>query len=177
MSVNHYLLHISDEDLTSLINDPEQSHDLVKSRQDDIYDLKETGPVLTALLAEGPEDELAFLSTVRSPSESGWIGEYLVEDGREVRCQIDMGYGPPWYCRDSFVKRVAVKLREITEDDLKTWYDPVWLEEYCIYPPGNWEDPLRWDYVREHFHVLKDCVLSAADSGKNLLIWNGGFAG
>ena len=170
MSVNHYLLPIADAELRSLVASPESCHDFVNAREDRVVSLFTSGCAITALIAEDENDPLAFLR-VGAPDEfSGWIGEYAEEDGRVAKCQVDMGYGPAWYCANEFVVKIADKLEEVTETDFANWFDADWLQDNHVYPSGWHEEGVK-EFTVECFHALRQCVLAAAHNGDHLLIW------
>lgn len=170
MSVNHYLLPITDAELRSLKDDPESCPDFVNAHLDRVRSLFTAGCAITAIIAEDDRDELAFLRVGAPDSESGWIGEYVEDGGSVETCQVDMGYGPASYYVHHFVVKVAAKLRDIPESTFTGWYDADWLEDNYVYPTG-WHDDGREDFTLSCFTTFRDCVLDAADNGYHLLVW------
>jgi len=170
MSVNHYLLPISDDELASVLRTPEEIRALVERRSADVQGLGEDGVAIVTLTAESDDDPLAFIRTGAPDEVSGWVGRYAEEGGRCVECEVDMGYGPASYYRNVFLWEVARKLTSITADAFAANYDPDWLEENHVYPAG-WHDPGRKETLIESFVLYRPCIVAAAKSGQHLLVW------
>jgi hypothetical protein len=171
MSVEHYLLSISDEALTSILAVPEVIHEVVDKQEDEVCRLFENAPAIMFLTAADADDPLLFLEQGAPPGMSGWVGEYVVEDDRVVSCEVDMGYGPATYFRKEYVAVVARRLNEWTMEQFAERFDPDVLEEHYVYPLG-WRDPGRREDLIQSFSDLREYVMAAADSGKHLLAWN-----
>ena len=165
MSVNHFLLPISDTERAALRTDPESCPDFVDSRASEVETLHTAGNAITSLIAESADDELAFIQEGAPDEYSEWIGEYT-----NSVCQVDMGYGPAWCCDSEYVARIAAKIKDFTETDFAKIYDPEWLEENRIYPSG-WCDEDRAEFMIEQFNALRNCVMTAAEKEDHLLIW------
>jgi len=170
MSVNHYLLPISSEELSGLIDRPEKMHEFVKTRRTDVRTLGTDGVAIVALTAENNRDPLAFLQFGAPQKLSGWVGEYVESDGRVITCQVDMGYGPASYYKNRFLMEVARKLRRLTLEVLEINCDLEWLASHHVYPSG-WEEEGRQESLINSFDVYRSCVIYAAESGQNLLVW------
>jgi len=170
MSVNRYLMPITDDELTSLLQTPERVHDLVDERENEVQELGTDAVAIVVLTAESAEDPLAFMSEGAPGEVAGWIGEYAEEDGQVVECEIDMGYGPPAYYRNEFLQEVAQRLQALTVIDFAANCDLDWLEENDIYPTG-WHDEGRKESLIESFNVYRECILAATESGRHLLLW------
>lgn len=170
MSVNHYLLPISDDELASILRTPEEIRSLVERRSADVQGLGEDGVAIVTLTAESSDDPLAFIRTGAPDAVSGWVGRYAEEDGSVTECELDMGYGPASYYRNSFLREVARKLAPITVDTFTANYDPDWLEENYIYPSG-WHDPGRKELLIDSFNLYRACIMAAARAGHHLLVW------
>jgi hypothetical protein len=172
MSVNHYLLPIEDEELSGILSAPSSVYDIVeRKRETNAVFLSKDGVAITGLIAEGKSDVLSFLMVCGPSPECGWIGKYVVEDGKVVTMEIDMCYGPPWYVKNPRVIKIADKLQDITVVEFESSFDPDELEENSVYPSG-WHREGRKERLISSFVRMRDCVLKAADEGKNLLIWN-----
>lgn len=166
MSVNHYLLAVSDEELAAILRTPEHIRKVVEKRNDDVCGLGEDGLAIVSLTAESAEDPLAFIRMGASdPAVAGWVGRCA--EGEE--CEVDMGYGPASYYRNSFLRKVAKRLRPITYEVFAANCDVDWLEEHDVYP-GYWHDEGRRETLIESFNLYRICVLGAADSGRHLLV-------
>ncbi len=170
MSVNHYLLPISDIELSSLLEVPERIREFVQSHDQEIHELGEDGIAIATLTATAADDPLDFIRVGASPEHSGWIGKYREEEGRVVLCEVDMGYGPASYYRNAFLQIVAQKLQPFDVEAIGTHEHLNWLEENRVYPRG-WLDPWRKDFLKRAFDRYKSCVLKSAESGLNLLVW------
>lgn len=171
MSVNHRLLRIYDEELASILETPSLVRDLVEQRKADVVDLMTEGVAIVALTAQSDKDPLAFLRFGAPDAVSGWVGGYSEEDGRGVECEVDMGYGPASYYRNSFLRVVAQEVSPITSDVFIANCDMDWLEDDCVYPTG-WRDKHRKQFLVEGFERYRACVLAAANAGQHLLVWN-----
>jgi len=144
--------------------------ELVDQREADVTELGQQGVAIVALTAESDVDPLAFIRMGGPEEASGWIGKYAEEDGCVIECEVDMGYGPASYYRNSFLREVARKLEPITADNFESSYDADWLEENDVYP-GGWHETGRKDDLVESFKLYRACILSAMQSGEHLLVW------
>lgn len=170
MSVNHYLLPVTDNELASVLRTPERIRGLAKRRSAAVQGLGEDGLAIIALTAENGEDPLAFMHKGAPGNVSGRVGRYAVEDGRVVECEVDMGYGPASYYRNGFLKKVARRLKPITADAFAANCDLDWLADNCVYPAG-WHDAGRKEALIASFQRYRACILAAAKSGQHLLVW------
>lgn len=170
MSVNHNLLPITDEELASLLKTPEAIRDLIDVHRLKVQRLGEDGLAIVALTASSRDDLLSFIVSGAPGSQSGWIGEYVEERGRVVKCQVDMGYGPASYYRNHFLIQVARKLLPITVDEFARRWDPDLLERNHVYP-GGWHNDGAKELLLQSFRTYRACVLAAAESGQHLLVW------
>jgi len=174
MSVNHYLLPISDPDLSSILEVPERIRDFVESHANEICDLGTDGLAILSLTATGADDPLDFIRSGVPPEYpekyAGWIGEYIEKKERVVVCEVNMGYGPASYYRNDFLRIVAPLLQPFDVESIGTEEHMQWLEESGVYP-GGWLDPGRDEFLKRAFETYKFCVLKTAKSGLNLLVW------
>ena len=161
MSVNHSLLPISDGELASVLGDPQSIRDLVKGHSADVCRLWKEGLAIIALTATAEDDPLAFLHSGAPDNVSGWVGD------------VDMGYGPASYYRNAFVVEVARRLQPLTVEAFAKGVDLDWLDENNVYP-GHWRNnpDANREMLIDRFTAYRDCVLSTAAAGKNLLVWN-----
>ena len=171
MSVNHRLLPISQSELTALLADPPSVHRLVEQRAADVRDLSFNAIAIGSQIAESSTDILLFVTKGAPDDAGGYIGKYVEEDGEVLEMEIDMGYGPPWYCKNSFLRKVARRLKPITEEAFAGHVDFDWMDENGIYP-GDWSEQWRRDHLLNSFQVFRECVLGAATDGTHLLIWS-----
>jgi len=172
MSVDHYLLPITDAELASLLEAPARVRDLVQQRSDRVVTLGEDGVAIVSLTATSDQDPLSFLRTGAPDSQSGWIGKYVEEGGRVITCEVDMGYGPASYYRNSFLIEVARKLQPLTRDAFARKCNLDWLEKNHVYP-GGWHNEGMKEILIDSFDRYRTCVLGAAKSGRHLLVWCG----
>lgn len=170
MSINHYLLPISEAELASILQTPERIRALVQQRSAEVEMLGEDGVAIVALTAESDQDPLAFIRTGAPDAVSGWIGKYVEQGGRVVECDVDMGYGPASYYKNSFLREVARRLGPITVDAFAARSDPDLLEKYRIYPPG-WRAPGRKEALVASFNRYRSCIIGAATYGQHLVVW------
>ena len=170
MSVNHCLLPVTDDELDSILELPERIRDVAEQRAGDVVELGEDGVAIVALTAESGEDPLAFMRAGAPDDVCDWVGRYVEADGRVVECEVDMGYGPASYYRNSFLLEVAERLEPMTAEAFAEECDLDWLEENSIYPSG-WHDEGRLETLIESFNIYRICVLDAAKNGHHLLVW------
>lgn len=166
MSVNHYLLTVSEDELASILRTPEEIHALVERRSADVLELGINGVAIVSLTAESTEDPLAFMMEGGPERDSGWVGRYV----EGVECEVDMCYGPASWYRNRFLREVATRIRPITVEDFTANCDLDWLEQNGVYLSG-WRDPGRKESLIESFTVYRACILNAAKSGQHLLVW------
>jgi hypothetical protein len=171
MSVNHYLLPITDAELTSVLQVPERVRGLAEERAADVCDLGTNAVAIMVVTAESMKDPLAFLQAGAPADVAGWVGEYAVEGGRVVTCEVDMGYGPAAYYRNAFLAEVARRLQPWTVDTFARRCDLDFLEEMGVYPTG-WHDGGRKESLVNAFAAYRSCVIDAAESGRHLLVWS-----
>src|SRR5262249_40034657 len=98
---------------------------------------------------------------------SGWVGRYAERDGAAIECEVDMGYGPASYYRNSFLHEVARKLEPITDGLFEANCDLDWLEENVY--PGGWHNEGAKEMLLASLALYRPCVLGAASSGQPLL--------
>lgn len=171
MSVNHNFLPLSDAELSSLVENPESAHVLVEDRRNEVQTIFTMGVAITALIAEDEDDPLAFLECGGPEGECGWVGEY--DEGNEDRgatCQVDMGYGPASYYKNSFLLSIAEAISRIAVADFASRFNADWLEVNHVYP-GQWHNESSREFLVECFITLRNCVIEAARNGHHLLVW------
>lgn len=170
MSVNHYLLAITDAELDSLLKSPKEIHEFVERRGDDVVELGTDGVAIVALTAESEDDPLDFMiSGTEMEDVAGWVGD-AGDDGDEVDPDVDMGYGPASYYRNKFLRVVAEELEPISVDVFASNCDIDFLEANQVYPTG-WHDKGRRESLIEAFAAYRTCVLAAAKLDRHLLVW------
>lgn len=170
MSVNHYLLPVTDGELDSIFKAPETIHDLIELRSQKLRTLGTNGIAIVVMTASSEKDPLNFIMSGAPKSDSGWIGQYIEEGNRVVTCEVDMGYGPASYYRNRFLRDIARALQPITVEKFMVNWDADWLENNHIYPSG-WHDEWRKDDLAQSYVVYRACILAAAESGQHLLVW------
>ncbi|MHB0958029.1 MAG: DUF1877 family protein [Pirellulaceae bacterium] len=170
MSVDHYLLPVMEDELASILAEPETIHQVVDGHEDEVCRLFQNAKAIMFLTAADVNDPLLFLESGGPPEIAGWIGEYVVEDDRVVTCEADMGYGPASYYRNEFIVAVAQRLRTWTVEKFAERCDLDLLEEQYIYPL-DWQEPGRREDLIQSFTDFRECVIATAESGKHLLSW------
>lgn len=172
MSVDHFLFSLSEPELASVLTTPNELHTLIDRRPTDVVNLGEDVLAIVAMTAESRDDPLAFIRTGGPEDSAGWIGKYSEKDGNVVECELDMGYGPAAYYRNSFVRTVADKLEPITTQVFADNIDLDWLEQNNVYP-SHWHDEGRHQGLVHSFDRYRTCILTTAKSDKHLLVWCG----
>lgn len=172
MSVNHYMLAVTDQELASILRTPEEIRELVERRSADVRGLGENGLAIVALTAEDGDDPLGFIRNGGPDAFCGTVGRYREEGGRVIEedVEVDMGYGPASYYRNGFLVVVAEKLEPILPPLFAAHCDLDWLEQHHVYP-GDWQDEGRKEELVDAFERYRACVLAAAASGQHLLVW------
>ena len=110
-------------------------------------------------------------------TKSAWEGEpplnFLVLGGSPIG-DIDVGYGPARAITSAGVQEIHAALSMISEDDLRSRFDPAEMTRLDVYP-DIWDRDTAEDdtfgYCAEYFGTLKDFVASAADRNLGLLIY------
>lgn len=171
MSVNHFFLPVSDAELASLLAEPKSAHALIEARDAEVQTIHTQGIAITALMAEDENDPLAFLQCGGPDGECGWIGEYSEGNEEEgATCEVDLGYGPGSYYKNSFLLVVAEAISRISAGEFASHFTADWLEENHIYP-GYWHEEGRREFLVECFVTLRTCLTETARSGRHLLVW------
>jgi hypothetical protein len=153
MSVNHYFLPVTDEQLNKMINDDEYAHDFIfEEKKDDWVDLSTDVLAIIAITSPSDENVLSFVQegAIDHEDEVGDIGS-----------RINMGSEPASYYKNSFLKLVAKKLKRWTVEKFESQADTERLEEECVYPSG-WTDAHRKPMLVEAFALYRDCILNTA---------------
>src|SRR5690349_7164451 len=116
MGVNHFLLAVTTVELNSVLANPVSLRELSEKRRfDSVVELLTDGLAIIFLIAEDENDPILFLHKGAPDDVSGWVGEYREKDGTVRKCEVDMGYGPASYYRNSFVRVVAQQLEQWSE--------------------------------------------------------------
>lgn len=166
MSVDHHFLSVSDDELTSILDDPISVTKLIEKRDSDHLWLGPEGNAIVALTAQSEDDPLAFIREGAPDAVSGWIEQY--KEGGE--CEVDMGYGPGSFYRNSFLTDVAKKLEPISPELFAEHCDIDWLAEMDVYPTG-WHDEGRRAELIEAFTMYRQYILTTAGTGQHLIVW------
>jgi hypothetical protein len=91
-------------------------------------------------------------------------------DGAELlNDAVGMGYDSPRYLSAPLVKRVAVALKPIREEHLRSNFDPVAMRSADVYP-GDWGQ-IGIDYALAQFKKLQSFYLRAADADQAVIVW------
>lgn len=162
MSVDHFLLPVTTQDLSFLIKTPSKAAEFVEKRGRFVRRLEKQGLAIVSITAGSASDPLAFIEDGMRNGPDRNRGRIGTDD---------IGFDPPALYRNRFLVQVARKLKEITPREFKKMCDLDWLEENQVYP-GSWLDPGRGEALVEFFRGYRQCVLSAK-SGKHLLVWTG----
>lgn len=112
-------------------------------------------------------DVIHFLATGQR-SESKHPLSRMMFGGKESRFELSMG--PAMYQSPEMVKTIAAALEEVSDDDLRSRYDPQVLAQNEIYPgKAFWQsvDPSFFeDYILDNFHELQEQYAAAAQNGQ-----------
>ncbi|MEW6710245.1 MAG: YfbM family protein [Candidatus Riflebacteria bacterium] len=107
---------------------------------------------------------------------SDWEGDpplnFLVAGGTEVG-NIDVGYGPARVFRSAEVAKMNSALDEVTEEFLRTRFQPDVMMKKEIYPTIWDRDPENddtFDYLLEYFRELKKFIRLAVAKGLGLVV-------
>ncbi len=171
MSVNYNLLPVTGSQLTQILSDPESLPVFVKQHENEICSVSTNIQAILFTVASDTDDPLLFLESGGPAELAGWVGEYTAIDGGDVKCEVDMGYGPASYFRTELVARMSGRLQQWTVEKFASACDVDELESACVYPSG-WQEPGRREDLIEFFAGFRDCIMSAAESGKHLLAWS-----
>src|SRR5262249_13537844 len=95
---------------------------------------------------------------------------FLVAEGTPVG-EIDVGYGPARVLTSRQVRDIALRLAEISPDNLAERVDLHRLDEHSIYP-GNWErDGLSVEYVVANYREMRNLFPRLAERGDGLVLF------
>jgi len=164
MSVNHCLLPIADAELALLLTAPATIHAFVENHASEICQLSTDGIAIMSLTAEQEGDPLTFMQSGGPSDSSGWIGD---EDDQSSH----FTYGPASYFKNTFVIEIAKRLGPWTVDKFAEHCDVDFLDQHNIYP-GRWQSPGRKESLIRSFNAYRNCLITAAALGKDLLVWN-----
>jgi hypothetical protein len=139
---------------------------LIDDRAEDVCGLGEYGVAIVALTATSDEDPLAFLKAGGPTDRCGWVGKYEKVGASEM----NKGYGPATYLHNPFLLEVAERLRPITPAAFAANCNLDWLDKNNAYPGGWHADGKRHGLIMS-FIWYRDCVLTAAEAGNDLLMW------
>jgi hypothetical protein len=162
MSVNHFFLPVTDEQLNKMIADEGYANDFIfEEKRDEWVDLSTDVLAIIAITSTSDEDVLSFVQegTMDHEDEVGYVGN-----------RINMGSEPATYYKNSFLKLVAKKLKRWTVEKFESRADMERLEEERVYPYG-WTDARRKPMLVEAFALYRKCILDTAERGLNLLVW------
>jgi hypothetical protein len=159
MSVDRFLLPVSDAELNSILSSPESIRELIEVRESDIVPLGVFVPAICSLTAESVDDPLDFMRSGGPDELAGWVGD------------IDLGYGPASYYKNLFLRVVAQKLQIITVDVFEENCDLDWLAENHVYP-SIWEEDGSLEFLVDAFSAYRECVITTAIDGRHLLVWS-----
>lgn len=170
LSVNHYMLGVSDGELSEILRKPASVRELIEQRRERCTDLSTDGLAIMALTSPKVDDILDFLEDLVGPTEwSGHVGRRVEVDG-VVEREVTVGYGCVRYYRHAFVMEVARRLRPITVGQFAARCDLDWLEAEHVYPLG-WRDAHRKPMLIEAYARYRQCIMHAAIYGRHLLVW------
>ena len=110
-------------------------------------------------------------------TKSAWEGEpplnFLVLGGTEIG-DIDVGYGPARAINSEGVREIHEELSKISEEELRSRFDPAEMTKLDVYPDIWDRDPAEDDtfgYCAEYFRTLKEFVADAAERNLGLIIY------
>lgn len=165
MGMNATLRRLSDDDLSTLLDDP----DLVSGYLTGAQAPDGFGPFVELNLEEAWH-AIHFLLT-----GSAWAGKaplnFVATGGHELG--EDRGYGPARSLTAGQVRKLAAALDRYPTAALLQRFDPAALTAADVYPgiwsrPGPERDPR--DYVGAHYDELRKFVMEAAMAGQALII-------
>jgi hypothetical protein len=108
---------------------------------------------------------------------TAWEGtrplDFLVSGGRPVG-DIDVGYGPARTLSAADTRAVHEAVSRLTDDDLRSRFDPADMTDKEIYPE-IWDSAPEEDdtlgYLLEHIQILRDQLRRAVEQGHGLLLY------
>ncbi len=109
-------------------------------------------------------------------SGSPWEGDLpagtLLVGGEGIG-DIDVGYGTARALSPEVVQRYSEYLSGVSNDELRSRFDPAKLVEAEIYPDGLWEEGggEELSYIVEYFEELKGFIRSAAESDDGVVVY------
>lgn len=109
-----------------------------------------------------------------TPWEAEEPGGYLLEGGEPIG-DVDVGFGPARVLRPPQVERFAKFLEGFDRKDLLSRYDPAQMKALDIYPSfwGDAEDLDEFEYLWEHFKVLREFTAAAARRKDGVVLYIG----
>lgn len=104
--------------------------------------------------------------------ESGTPLEFLVAGGVSVGDE-DVGYGPPRVFTSAETRVIAAALATVTDEDLRSRFDPDAMMRAEIYPEIWDRDPTDDDtlgYLMEYVAILREAMTTVTSRGHGLLV-------
>ena len=104
--------------------------------------------------------------------ESGTPLEFLVAGGTDVGDE-DVGYGPPRVFTSAETRTIATALAAVTDEDLRSRFDPAAMMRAEIYPKIWDRDPKDDDtlgYLMEYVAILREAMNTVTSRGHGLLV-------
>lgn len=158
MSMIGHFLSVPQAELDALRADPEQVQEaLFTTHEDDDVNVEKAWHGIHFLLTgkivpgEGPLDHVVF--------------------GHAPIGEEDLGYGPAMASDAADVADIAAALEAVTDDELRTRFDPDAMDE--IYPNIWDEGDGALDYLMEHLQEVRAFYRNAAAQGHAVITWLG----
>jgi uncharacterized protein DUF1877 len=107
-----------------------------------------------------------------SADESGTPLQFLVAGGTDVGDE-DVGYGPPRVFTSAETRTIAAALTAVTDEDLRSRFDPEAMMRAEIYPEIWDRDPKDDDtlgYLLEYVAILREAMTTVTSRGHGLLV-------
>lgn len=100
-----------------------------------------------------------------------------VVEGGTLLGDSDVGYGPPRFLMPDEVREAAMALTGVTENEIRTRFDPTMMNEAEVYPANRqvtagsgWREN-DWEGLVKLFQAVKTLFLDAARDGDAILFW------
>jgi len=163
MSMIGNFLMVSDDQIASLLAEPETIEEL-------LYPEDEELPINKAMDVDKAWDGIHFL--LCGEKDGGDPPLNFVAAGGSPIGDVDVGYGPARAFTSQQVRAIAEALAPIDKAALDARFDAKQFAEIGIYPQ-IWNEPkdVCLGYLLEYFEDLKGFLLRARDAGQGLIVY------
>ena len=168
MSMIGNFLLVSDQELTSLLNDPATVHALLDAR---VY---EADPAVDYVDVDKAWHAIHFMLTGSAWDECPPL-DFIAVGGTPIGDE-DVGYGPARALDSNALRTLSQALEPITPEVLLKAYDCAKMDGLEIYPSGGWvsDAPKPGEdmgYFTGAFSDVRSLVQKGAREGRGMLIW------